>query len=98
VQSGLQTTEHAVDLLTRLVGGMANDKAVGSIYWKHGKDLLATIRRGVDVAILEVLDDLTGVLLRIVGGVGVGDIGLGIVYQSACIGCVLVIDVPCGHR
>lgn len=79
MQSGLETTEHAVDFLARLVGSMANDKVVSSIYWKCGKDLLATTRSGVDgVVVLEVLDDLTRVLLRLVGGFGVGNIGLGV--------------------
>jgi len=39
-------------------------------------DRAIVTNRAVDVAILDVLNDLTGVLLRLLRGVGVGDVGL----------------------
>ena len=61
-------------------------------------NLLATARE-VNVATLNVLDDLTGMLLGLVGGVGVGDVGLrNLVYQTSCTGKSELAHIPCGHR
>lgn len=57
MQGGLEPANHAVDLLSGVVGGAS----------RSGK---------VDVSILDVLNDLTRVFLRLVRGVGVGDVGL----------------------
>lgn len=60
-------------------------------------NLLASTLREVDVAILDFLNDLTGMFLGLLRGVGVGDVGLE-VYQETRIGQSKAIRVPCGHR
>jgi len=72
----LETAEHAVNLLAGLIGGIANRGAIcTSMPRVDGMNLLGTTRE-VDVATLDVLNDLTGMLLGLIGGVGVGDVGL----------------------
>jgi len=64
----------------------------------NGINLLATTGE-VDAAVLNVLNDLTGMLLGLIGGVGVGDIGLkDFVYQTTCTGKSELAHAPCGHR
>jgi len=61
-------------------------------------NLLATTRE-VYVATLDVLNDLTGMLLGLIGGVGVGDVGLkDLVHQTTCAEESELAHVPCGHR
>ena len=70
----------------------------------HAVDLLSggigSSRSGkVGVSFLEILDDLPRVLLRLVRGVGVGDVGLrGREYQSSPAGRSRPLCTPCGRR
>lgn len=75
-----------VDLLAGLVDGVTSRDGQTSTLRTGGTSSLATAGE-VDVAILDFLNDLTGVLLRLLRGVGVGDVGLKIcVYQMTCAG------------
>ena len=75
------TAEDAVDLLARLIGGMTNGGVIGTRMLKAGgMNLLATTRE-VDVAILDVLNGLTGMFLGLLRGVGVCNVGL----KGSCI-------------
>jgi len=97
VQGSLESANHAVNLLPGLVGSMPNGLAINQGILDTGEvDLL-----GADVASLEVLDDLSRVLLRFFRGVGIGDVGLrGVVYQSTATERDRSSHPPspCGHR
>lgn len=81
------TADDAVGLLARLIGSMTGGGMIDTTMLKmSGMNLLVTTRE-VDVATLDVLDDLTGMLLGLLGGVGVGNVGLkDFVYQTTCTG------------
>jgi len=93
------TADDTVNLLARLIGCMTSGWVIGTSMLKTGGMNLLATTRGVDVAILDVLNDLTGVLLGLLRGVGVGDVGLkDFVYQTTCTGQNELTHVPYGHR
>lgn len=93
------TADDTVNLLARFIGGMTSGCVIGTGMLKTGGMNLLATTRGVDVAILDILNDLAGVLLGLLRGVGVGDVGLkDFVYQTICTGQNELTHVPCGHR
>lgn len=79
MQGSLESANHAVNVLPGLIGSRPNGWRSARVCWTQGEvDLL-----GTDVASLEILDDLSRVLLRFFRGIGIGDVGLGgVVCQS----------------
>ena len=81
------TADDAVGLLARLIGSMTGGDMIDTTMLKMGGMNLLVTTREVDVATLDVLDDLTGMLLGLLGGVGVGNVGLkDFVYQTTYTG------------
>lgn len=101
VDGSLQTSKDPVDLLAGLVGGVTNDKVVNTKVQKvEGVNLLAGTRGcGVEVTVLDFVNDLTRTFLGFFGGIGVVDVGLGsFMNQSNHTVHEHHIQPPCGHR